>query len=155
MPILFSALTLQPADRPLAVFGSGFYRPENDRRAGPFRWMGPKATVRLLVPGDSLNLTIRGRVPAQLQLPVTLELRWNNTAFPPVVIDRDEFVVEQTLPGDPDATWHDLTLSASEYFRPGDVEDSRDTRSLSLRIYNLELRDPDQAETVYTIWRSR
>lgn len=139
-PVEFTDVWLEPEGQPLIRPTRGFSSPERDEQGRQFRWIGPEATAVAYVPAPRGRLTIEGWLPeSYYDLPLTLHLAWNGKPLPPAELREPWFVLEREVQGTDAEGWGELTLRPSHAFVPHERQRNGDHRTLSVRIYGLNI----------------
>lgn len=118
--------------------GSGFYMPERDERATPFRWIGPDATSYVVLPSDALGATLRlrGRLPVEnVKLPVRIGFVVGGRTIGTHTVTTENFEIAQEIPANGGEVR--VQILTSQHFVPDDTEKNGDHRTLSVRVYEL------------------
>jgi hypothetical protein len=125
----------------LIRFGDGWYEAEGPG-TDPFHWMGRESVTLLPAMHGNGKLSLRLYVPLdRLQLPPTIEIRWNGEVVDRFAGTPAESERSWDLPSRSDAT-NELRISTSATVNLAQLTGSQDTRDLGLRINRLTFRPP-------------
>jgi hypothetical protein len=141
--VMIEQFDLQSADSVVYGFGSGWYAQAFDGAApSPWRWSGPRATLRVHTAGKDLTLRIVGEVPLEhLSGLPHLEVQAGDERLARLLLETRNVDIQITVPARSlDASTGVLTLALDRSFVPDAVLRNGDRRRLSLRVYQLDLR---------------
>jgi hypothetical protein len=142
--VMIEQFDLQSADSVVYGFESGWYAQAFDGAAPrPWRWMGPHATLRVHAARQDLTLRILGEVPLEHMGGVPrLEVRAGNERLAWRLLNTENVDLRITVPARAlDASGGVLTLALDRSFVPDAVLRNGDRRRLTLRVYQLDLRE--------------
>lgn len=144
VPVVFTDVWLEPANRAFIRPSHGFYLAERDEDDEIFRWTAPYALAIAYLPASRGRVTIEGWLPGDYyQLPVQVSLAWNGRPVASFAIGVPRFRIAQEVTGSPAQPWGELGITVSQSFVPDERQRNGDRRKLALRIYRLTLDAAD------------
>jgi len=139
-PVLMYGLDYGPRRRAGWVHGSGWFFPERDEHAQPFRWVSGTARSLIHVPEGGAVLRVEGTAPiGYVGAGGRVTLRVDGSERAQAILEQSAFALQTRLVDVPEG-FHEVTIETERTFVPHELQRNGDRRVLGLRVYRFVVR---------------